>query len=358
MPYQGALQQVNNRDRNLENLRVSRENLQRQLRDLNMELTRHQLNITIDFDRDFSDFWRRGGWLDSWQVEMIRAAEQTYNRVQRANINEGLLLQANELQLRGMLADIELAELDVIFLNALIDFEEQSLFRARLMHSVGMETDAGLRNAESNLAQSKSLLESAEITLQANRRALNTLLGLQPEANVRISGYNWNIPRSPEMWNHIQVQYHEAPTVALRELDYRDAFVMHYTYVFLLAWDERAPSEYRRIHNEDFVEIHLRNERNAVQRALTSEREVLERRIRELHGNLTQISLQRNTAAADLANARMDYQAVNILNDMGMATPFEMSGARLAILQHEIALAQLEINYGLLRMVYNWPYLG
>ena len=102
----------------------------------------------------------------------------------------------------------------------------------------------------------------------------------------------------------------------------------------------------------------MRNDIISADRALANARDNLESRIRSMHNDIEALREQQAVSQNDLSAAIEDYQETALRYMSGMGTWLELERAKLAILNHEIALARHEINLAMLTLLYQRPYLG
>ena len=347
MTFQNALTLVNERDTRLISMEENKIIVEREERQINDILS--DRNIRGRSQRNYTRL----------EVELLRMREGMSIQIQALDINENLIRAGNEVQLRNALADVARSELDIALIERQLSVEERSFVIVELMHELGMESDSGLRDAQTSLERTRTNLESAHTSLNNNRIALNTLLGLASSAIVEIQGLSWTIAARTPLEGHIQTQLSNAPTLALLQLELDMAEYMFWSYDFLMILSHQADDyRYRGRREDATVVIEMQNAISDAERAMDNGKINLENRIRSLHNDITTLLEQQTITQNDLANAIDDYQDTMVLYMAGVATWLELERAKLAILNHEVALARHEINLGMLTLMYQRPYLG
>ena len=346
MTFQAAINRINNRDTRLLSMEENRIIIEREQREIDDYLRENRIH----------GVGRRNYTVP--QVQMLRAREAVRNQLQSLKINERLIREGNELQLRNALAEIARTELDIALLERQLALEERNTMIVELMHSLGMESDAGARDARAALERTRTNLENLRSALSSNRVTLNTMLGLSASAIVEIQGLSWGVARSP-LEGHVASQRANAPNIALLRLDLSFAEYVYHSYdVLLMSSEQESDYRYRGRPQDASIVIEMRNDISTAERALSNAQNSLENRIRSLHNDIAALLEQQAVSQNDLANAIEDYQETMLRYMTGMATWLELERAMLAILNHEIALARHEINLGVLSFMYQRPYLN
>jgi len=347
MTYQAALNLINDRDARLIAMEENMIILEREQREID------------DYLSDNSIRGRARRNYTVAEVQVLRAREALRNQQQVLEINEGLIRAGNELQLRNALADIGRTQLDIVLLERQLLLEERSTAIVELMHELGMETDAAQRDARASLERTRTNLENLQTAQGSNRLTLNTLLGLSATAIVEIQGISWTIAARTPLEGHVATQLANAPNLALLQLDLDFAEYIYFSYDVLLKSSEQEDDyRYRGRRQDASIVIEMRNDISAAERALENATNTLESRIRSLHNDIEALLEQQAIAQGDLAVAIENYQEAMLRYMTGMGTWLELERAKLAILNHEITLARLEINLGMLTLLYQRPYLG
>ena len=346
MTFQAALNHINDRDARLLAMEENRIIIEREQRALDDYLRHNRIH----------GVGRRA--YSMRQVQVLRAREAVRNQMEALEISEGLLQRGNELQLRNALAEIARTELDIVLLERQLALEERNVTIVELMHSLGMEGDAAVRDARAALERTGTNLDNLHSALSSNRVSLNTMLHQSAAAVVEIQGLSWGIARSP-LEGHVAIQRANAPNIALLQLELDYAEYVYFSYDFLLRHSDQARDYHYRGRPQDAsVVIAMRNDISAAERALSNAQDTLEIRIRSLYNDIAALLEQRIVSQNDLVNAIEDYQKAMLRYMTGMGTWLELERAMLAILSHEVALARHEINLGMLSFIYQHPYLN
>ena len=348
MSFTDAMERINSRDARLLAMEENRIFIEREEREINEYLR----------DNNIRGLGNRRTYT-MIEVQMLRAREAVRNQQQTLEINEGLIRAGNEMQLRAALADVARARLDITLMEHQLALEERNIVLVELLHSLGMESAAGARDAQNSLARTRTNLENLRILLDNSHLTLNRLLGLPAYEIVKIYDISREFGEEPTLQNHLDNMLANAPNLALLRLDLSFAQFVYHSYDVLLLRDYLADDyRYRGRRQYASIVIEMRNDINAATRALNNARDNLENRIRGLHNDIEALREQQGIAQRDLANAIEDYQDVMLRYITGMATWLEMERAKLVILNHEIALARHEVNLGMLMLLYQRPYLN
>ena len=347
MSYNEALERINSRDARLLAMEENMIIIEREQREINDYLSDNNIR-----GRD-----RRSYTVP--EVRMLRAREAMRNQIKSLEINAGLIREGNEMQLRNILADIERVTPDIALIERQLAVEEQNLVIIELMYNLGMESETGLRDARSGLGRTRTNLENLRTSLENHRLALNAFLGVASYETVKITDLSWDFGNRATLNTHITNQMATAPNLTLLQMDLDYAEYVFFSYDVLLKRDEQDGYYRYRGHRQDAsVVIEMRNDINAATRALNDAQDNLERRIRSLYNDIEALREQQRIAQNDLTNAIEDYREVMLRYMTGMATWLELERAKLAILNHEAAIARHNINLGMLTLLYQRPYLN
>ena len=298
------------------------------------------------------------------EVRLLRLRRQIQNQFRIFDVNEQIISDSNEIQLRNMLANRERIALDIRQLEESIYFEQRALLLALLRYDLGLESDAEIRALTNSIERSKINLENLLISREDNRVALNLLLGFEPEVFLYIDGIEPISFAELNLARQIAHAQENAPTVQLRLIELDTATFMYRSYTVMLREESQAPDyiyEDRRgrEHTQDSsILIQLRNDVNAATRALEDTRDGLERNLRSTYSSLRQLEENRNSAMLELERALQEHDDAIIRYLSGVSTYFEVSRTRLAIISAEITLKRIEINFDMLYFQFNNPHLN
>ena len=344
--FEQALNRINEQDTRLIEMAENKFLLERERRELNDTMRENSVRGNARHNYGMA------------QIQMLRAREQLNSQFNSLEINERLIREGNEMLLRNALAATRRTELDIIQLKQRVSIEERNLALAELMLSLGLESQIGIRDATIALERSRTDLESLLVSREDNRLVINGLLGFAAWQNVSVTAYNWNFNEPAHLEFHIIAQLASAPTLALRQLDLDLAIYWEHSYLNLLRRDEQEDDYfYRGRRQEPSSVIELRNAVNAAQRAYDDAKDGLERQIRSTHNSIIQLQEQISAAEADLNNARQNYSEMLLRYVTGLATLLDLDIAKMSILNHEITLKRYQVNYFMLIMSYERPYL-
>jgi len=344
---QAALDMINSRDARLLALEENRVIVEREEREINDFLS----------DNDIRGFTRRKYTVA--EVQMLRAREAVRNQLVAMDINAKMVRAGNELQLRNAVAEISRAELDIVLLERQLYVEERNIVIVELMHDLGMESEANLRNAQSGLERTRTNLEGLQTSLANSRMSINTMLGLPSDTIVAITDLAWATSGQIVLETHVTAQLANAPNLALLQLDLDFAEYVFFSYDVLLMREEQEPRyRYRGRDHDPTIVIEMRNDISAAERALNNAMDSLENRVRSLYNDIEALREQQVVARTDLENAISDYQDAMLRYITGSATWLELERAMLAILNHEVTIARNQMNLHMLIQMYNHPYLN
>jgi len=365
MTFEAALERANQRDQQLSAMEDNAILLERDQRAVDRRANNLSVGPNYLWSLDYVIGWG-SNFLTMQRADALSDRVQMENQIRRLDINRRLLREANEMTLLGILADIELARLDIIMLEGLLNFEQRQLELTEVLYSLGMADEASLRVARNDVAQTRLNLEAAKLSEDGHRLALNNFLGLAVTANVEITNLVWDQADPVEADVHIRNIQRTSPAIMLARIDFDEAVLIQYIYDVLLSSSHRAPYYIRNYYpfehfswQEDSTPvILLRNQVYSAQRAMHQELSNTAHQIRNLYNSLAQMQYTRDTAGINLYNARADYQNLQIHYTVGMVARAQLEAAEMAILSHEIQLARLEINYGMLMQLYARPHFA
>jgi len=351
--YEDAIELMNERSAAIIEMQENMIFLEREQRALNEQFDDHMENVRETRNNENSPL----------EVELFRARRQLNNRFRTLELNEIMIIDSNEIQLRNLLANQERIRLDILMLEEQIAFEKEQLILAELRHSLGLESDAEIRSTRSSIERNNINLENLIISQRENRLAQNLLLGFPADALITIIGYEPIGYAELNLQENLRHQLQNAPNIRMRAIDLDNVWYIQHSYWVMLDED---------FHEEDYVfternrertqepniVIEMRNNVNSAERALEDAQDAMERNIRSTYTNLLQLEENRNAAHIDLDNAVQDYRDAITRYLAGMATYFEVNRARLGIVSAEIALARIIINFDMTYFQFNNPHLN
>ena len=324
--FDAALEMINERDERLESIEVGRIAYERQMRQSD-DLLRQ-----VFPGRNINQLGRNRDHYSRFQIEVLILREQMLTQEEIMDINEQMLREGNELILRNAVASVRRTGLDIIMLEEQLRLEEANIELVELMHELGMENDARLRDARQSIDRSRNNLDGLRTQLVDNRNALNNLLGLPISQAIVITDVQWDTQMPEDLQGHIETMTVDAPTMRLRQIELDLALFNQRAHEQLLFVDDRDmyyTSNHGRRQDSTAV-IERRNAINIAEAQLSNAQDGLERQIRASHGNILQLQEQVAAARTDLESAGADYHEAMLRYMTGMISRAELDAAKVA----------------------------
>ena len=249
---------------------------------------------------------------------------------------------STEFAMRNTMTTIANTRLDILMLEATIAQERVNLNNTRLRLNAGLISATDMRAAELAFQQQEANLSALNVTLETERQSLNRILQRSITGNYYVS-YDRELLELPvDLEQHIRREARRQPNVRRQEIAmnraraaFRDQDVEPGSPERRSR--ERAYNQAVREHNETLrgVETAMRNQYNA----------------------LTLLMHQNDSLEIDLQRAVERLEAVTLNYQAGLATPFDIEAAELAILRIETSLERNLNIYWNAQFMFQNPFL-
>jgi len=249
---------------------------------------------------------------------------------------------STEFAMRNTMTTIANTQLDILLLQAVLIQEEVTLNNTRLRLNAGLISASDMRAAELAFQQQEANLAALEVSLETDRQSLNRILQRSITGHYYVT-YDRELLELPtDLEQHIRRVARRQPNVRRQEITMTRARAAFRDQDVEVGSPERRARERAynqavREHNETLrgVETAMRNQYNA----------------------LVLLMYQNDSLAIDLQRATERLEAVTLNYQAGLATPFDIEAAELAILRIETSIERNLNTYWNAQFMFQNPFL-
>ena len=264
-----------------------------------------------------------------------------------ANINtmraaQNMARISTEFAMRNSIVTIANTELDIQLLEATLAQDRVNLNNTRMRFNAGLISESDLRAVELALQQQEANLAALEVSLTSERQSLNRILQRPITGNfyVRYDRELLELPANLE--GHIRRAAPRQPNVRQREIAMTRARAV---------WRDQ---------DVDFGSPERQARERAYNQATREHTDVLrsvETVIRNQYNSLIALRHQNESLAIELQRAVERRDDVILNQEVGLATPFDVETAELAILRAEIAIERNLNTHWNTQFIFENPFL-
>jgi len=274
--------------------------------------------------RDLAAHFRRSG--TAAEAEVIRIERQIGDlsaSISNMRAIQEMTRAVTEFSMRNSITAINNMVLDIELLEATLAHEQVTVDNLELRHRAGLVSESDLRAAQLGLQQRETNLAALTVSLETERQNLNRILQRPVTGNFYVAFEREIIELPADLNRHISRVAHRQPNIRQRDNTLNRA---------RSAQDDRdvpiGSAEHR---SRERAVTQAERERTESLRAMEAE-------IRSLYNNITMLMHTSESLEIDLQRAKERLETVELNYQTGLATRFDVEGARLAVLGNEIAL--------------------
>jgi hypothetical protein len=275
-----------------------------------------------------------------------------------ARYSERMLKESAEYVLLSAVTDLETKKIDIALLERSVGLGEQNAKNLELQVGLGVKSQSELEAAKLSLQADKANLAALKMSADGSMTAINRALGRDMADKSPVAYKPDETKMNPE--KYIVQMYDtidDAPTVKSKEFALEAARYAKSVSGTGYDWvtgqkDMFALSE---VEQHD---IQLENDVNSAERALSDARADLEKTIRGLCDNISQLESARKALEAVRAQAVNTYNNALLSFKAGNIIEFQVKQAELGVMKAEADIEKNKISYDSLRFLAERPYLA
>ena len=275
-------------------------------------------------------------------AELDRQIGDLGAQINTMRITQEILRTSTEFAMRNSMVSIANTELDIKLLEANLAHERISLENTRLRLAAGLVSESDFNVAELALQQREAELAARQVSLTTERQNLNRILQRSITGDYYIV-VNKELMELPADLNaHVRRYAPRQPNVRQRDITVGRARSALSAVFTDFGTPERAERE--RAYNQ-------------AQRERTETLRATETAIRNQYNNMRALMHQNQSLEIDLLRANERLEVARLNHAAGMATPFDILTAELAITRIEISLQRNFNNYWNMQFAFQNPFL-
>jgi len=295
---------------------------------------------------DISDYdtiqARMSSTLDS-TIQIMQSMKSTDVNRSLKDVNEEMIKDGLAATLKNHLSSIKTAQMNISLLEENVKLGQENIDNMELKLSVGMESEKNVSAAKLEQKQLESNLESSKLALDKLKQSLNDFMGANADENILID-YEITFDKLDDvsLESYVTLKTQNDPSIKTLKAK-----------VDLAEYNKRIAS----VSATDSERLNLTNNYNTAVRTLKDTQDSMETNIRNTYNSIKQLEEQNKANKAAVQKAIEDYNSVVVSYQAGMATNYQVSQAKMAILNAEIEVEKNALNYDLLVFTFERPYM-
>lgn len=258
------------------------------------------------------------------------------------DINAEMIKDSTAVTLKNYLTSIKTAQMNVSLLEENVKLGQENIDNLELKLSVGMESEQNVTTAKLEQKELESNLESTKLSLEKLKQSLKSFIGANADEDI-IVDYDISFDRlnDVQLESYITLKTSNDPSIKSLKSNLEVA-------------------EYNKkisVNASDAEKINLTNAVNTASRNLTDAQDKMETNIRNAYNSIKQLEEQNKAKKAAVDKAIETYNSVVVSYQAGMATAYQVSQAKMGILNAEIAVEQNALDYDMLVFTFERPYM-
>ena len=352
MSYEDALQAAINKNSSLKNLDDSLNYLQEARDDISNNLKMAEdsyASYSFLLSAAANDGLTDTQALQAQVTSSISSTISAMNSMKSADVNKSLkgvneemIKDSVEVTLKNYITSIKTAKMNIALLEENVKLGQENIENMELKLSVGMESEQNVSTAKLEQKTLESNLESAKLSLSKLKQSLNNLIGADANDDIEIE-YTVSFDKidDVQLESYVAMKTQNDPSIKVLKSN-----------VELAEYAKRIKAN-----ATNSEKISLTNDINTATRKLTDGQDSMATNIRTAYDSIKQLEEQNKANKAKVQKAIEDYNSVVVSYQAGMATNYQVSQAKLGILNAEIALEQNAIDYDMLTFTFYKPYM-
>lgn len=259
------------------------------------------------------------------------------------DINAEMIKDGLAATLKNYLSSIKTAQMNISLLEESVKLGQENIDNMELKLSVGMESEQNVSTAKLEQKSLESNLESAKLALKKLKQSLSNFIGDDTNGNISID-YKISFDKLDDVQldSYVTLKTQNDPSIKTLKAK-----------VDLAEYNKRVAS----VNSTDAEKLNLINTVNTANRTLTDTQDSMSTNIRNAYNSIKQLEEQNKAKKAAVQKAIETYNSTVVSYQAGMATNYQVSQAKMGILNAEIAVEQNALDYDLLVFTFERPYM-
>ncbi len=259
------------------------------------------------------------------------------------DINEEMIKDGLAATLKNYLSSIKTAQMNISLLEESVNLGQENIENMELKLSVGMESEQNVFTARLEQEQLELSLESAKLSLEQLKQSLNSFIGAGADEDIFID-YEITFDKLDDIQleSYVTLKTQNDPLIKTLKAQ-----------VDLAEYNKRVAA----VNASDAERLNLINSVNTATRTLKDKQDSMATNIRNTYNQLKQLEQQDKSKKAAVKKAIEDYNSAVVSYQAGMATNYQVSQAKMAILNAEIEVEKNALSYDLLVFSFERPYM-
>jgi len=311
----------------------------------------------VQFENDLEDFQelrrsmqdmlehlRRAGAPRPEQVlELERQVAELGSAINRMQIARDMTRVGTEAQMRAGIIAVENALLDIQLMEAELAHSRVNFEATELRFNAGLISESDLRSAELGLQQGEANLAALRVSLESDRHELNRILQ-RPVTDYIYVAFDRELIELPADLNaHVRRTAHRQVNVRMADIAVNAARRALRDFDTAFGTPERAARE---------------RELNHAERSRAEALRAVETSLRNHYNTLTMLMHNNESLKIELQRAEERLEVVELNYQAGLATPFEIEAAELAVLRAEVGIERNLNSFWSLQFLFQNPFIG
>jgi len=257
-------------------------------------------------------------------------------------INEEMIKDSIDLTLKNYLSSIKTTQMNISLLEENVKLGQENIDNLELKLSVGMESEQNITMAKLEQKELLSSLESAKLSLEKLKQSLKSFIGVDADEDIVVD-YEISFDRLKDIKLESYIAQKKQNDPSIKSLEAQ---------VEIAKYNERIA-----VNASDAERINLVNTMNTASRNLKDSQDKMETNIRNSYNSLKQLEEQDKAKKLAVQRAIETYNSAVVSYQAGMTTAYQVSQAKMGILNAEMAVEQNAIDYDMLVFTFERPYM-
>jgi len=258
------------------------------------------------------------------------------------DVNEEMIKDGAALTLKNYLSSIKTTQMNISLLEENVKLGQENIDNLELKLSVGMESEKNVTTAKLDQKELEANLESTKLSLAKLKESLRSFIGADEEDDIVIDyDISMNQVDDVKLESYVTLKTQNDPSIKSLKAQ-----------VEVAEYNKKIS-----VNASDASKLNLVNAVNTAQRNLTDTQDAMATNIRNAYDSIKQLEEQNVAKKAAVDKAIETYNSTVVSYQAGMATAYQVSQAKMGILNAEMAVEQNELDYDLLVFTFERPYM-
>ena len=259
------------------------------------------------------------------------------------DVNEEMIKDGLAATLKNYLSSIKTAQMNISLLEENVKLGQENIENMELKLSVGMESEKNVSTAKLEQKELEANLESSKLAFDKLKQSLRDFIGAKPDENIYVD-YEITFDKldDVQLESYVTLKTQNDPSIKALKAKAE-----------LAEYNKRVAS----VTASDAERMDLTNAVNTAERALKDAQDDMATNIRNAYNSIRQLEQQNKAKKAAVQKAIETYNSVVVSYQAGMATNYQVSQAKLGILNAEIDVEKNALDYDLSVFTFERPYM-